>query len=395
MKTQNKQVKVLIPIFGLMLFLVNGDSYATSPLLIQIANDFGLSITRAGLSFVTYMIPFGFFTIIFGPLSEKFGKVPIINIAALGTAIFSIIGGLAPSFLILCLCRILNGMFAAAIMPVSMALIGETAGNDPETLQSSLGKTMALMFLGGAIAPAIGGLISFFGSWRIVYIVYGVLEFFIAILILTKVKIPTKKIQVKGMYKEAFANKELIRTVLLLLIVGMAVLGTFTYTGKFVEVSTGYSILVVGLILSCFGLGSMMGGRMSVKLRQKLKSKYFIFAGFLGFISLLGLIFFPIITVIPFALFGYGLSFMLIQPMLIARAQSLFPKHRGIVMSLCSFNMCVGGGLGAFANGLLLKNFNSFSYIFVIGAAAYLVVGLILTVMEGKKVNLMSQVQEQ
>ena len=353
---ENKQLKIFIAIFGFMTFLVNGDSYATSPILIQIANEFGISISKAGLTFVAYMIPFGLFTIIFGPLSEKYGKTKIINIAAIGTAFFSVLGGFVHNFLLLCICRIFNGAFAAAIMPVSMALIGETAGNDSNTLRSSIGKTMSLMFLGGAVAPAIGGLLSFIGSWRLVYIVYGILEFIIGLLILFIIRVPSKRVQIRGIYKEAILNKELVRTVLLLSLIGMAVLGTFAYTGKYVEKSTGYSILFVGLILSCFGVGSVMAGRMSVKIRERLQSKYFIFASLIGIISFLGFIFLPNIAVIPFALFGYGFSFMLIQPMMIAKAQSSFPKHRGIVMSMASFNMCIGGGLGTFLNGIILAN---------------------------------------
>jgi len=384
---ENKQLKILIPFFGIMLFLVNGDTYATSPMLIQIANEFGLNITVAGLSFVTYMLPFGFFTLIFGPLSEKFGKVVIINIAAFSTAIFSIVGGFAPNFITLCLCRALNGAFAAAIMPVSMALIGEKAGQDQTTLQSSLGKIMALMFLGGAVAPAIGGLISFFGSWRIVYIIYGILEFIMSVLILSKIRIPSQGVALKGVYKEAFANRNLIGTVLIISLVGMAVLGTFTYMGKFIEQKTGYSILIVGLILSCFGIGSMIGGRVSVKLRQKFQSKYFIFTSLIGVVSLLSFVFFPIIEVIPFALLGFGLSFMLIQPMLIAKAQSLFSKHRGIVMSMCAFNMCVGGGVGTLINGAILKNFSNYIYIFIIPAVLFGIIGLVLTILEKKVVH--------
>lgn len=376
---KDKQLKTFIAIFGFMTFLVNGDSYATSPMLIQIANEFGISISQAGLTFVAYMIPFGFFTVIFGPLSEKYGKVIIINIAAIGTALFSVAGGLVNNFYLLCLCRILNGIFAAAIMPVSMALIGETAGDDPDTLRSSIGKTMSLMFLGGAVAPAIGGLLSFIGSWRLVYIVYGVFEFVIGLLILFRIRVSSVKNHTRGIYKEALSNKELIQTVLLLSLIGMAVLGTFAYTGKFIEKSTGSSILVVGLILSCFGIGSMAAGRMSVKIRKRLQTKYFMFAGLVGMISFAGFIFFPKIYVIPFAMFGYGFSFMLIQPMMIAKAQASFPKHRGIVMSLASFNMCIGGGVGTFLNGIILSNLKNYSYIYMIGAVLFFIVAIIAT----------------
>ena len=96
-------------------------------------------------------------------------------------------------------------------------------------------------------------------------------------------------------------------------------------------------------------------------------------------ISFAGFIFFPKIYVIPFAMFGYGFSFMLIQPMMIAKAQASFPKHRGIVMSLASFNMCIGGGVGTFLNGIILSNLKNYSYIYMIGAVLFFIVGIIAT----------------
>lgn len=384
---KNKQLNIFIPIFGLMLFLVNGDSYATSPLLIQIANEFSINISKTGFTVVAYMIPFGIFTIIFGPLSDKFGKTLIINIAAFGTAIFSVLGGLMQNFLLLSICRALNGIFAAAIMPVSMALIGETAGEDPDKLHDSIGKTMAIMFLGGAVAPAIGGLISFIGSWRLVYIIYGIGEFIIGLLILFKINVQSKiqkEFQIKRIYSEAFLNKELIYTVLLLSIIGMTVLGSFTYTGKYIEQTTKYSILLVGLILSCFGIGSMAAGRVSVKLKQKLKTKYFFIASMIGVISFTALVFFPNILVIPFTLFGFGFSFMLIQPIMIAKAQNSFPKHRGVVMSMAAFNMCIGGGIGTLLNGFIIKQWG-YDYIYLTGAIFFILIGIIATIITKKK----------
>ena len=127
-----KILKTMIPVLGFMLFFVQGDSVATSPMLITIARDFNISISQAGLTAVVYMIPFGLFTIIFGPLGDKYGKIGMIRFAAFGTAIFSILGGFAPNLQSLILCRILNGIFAAALMPVSMALIGEVTGDNKE-----------------------------------------------------------------------------------------------------------------------------------------------------------------------------------------------------------------------------------------------------------------------
>ncbi len=372
-----------------MLFFVQGDIYATSPLLIKIAEDLGISISQAGLSAVFYMIPFGLFTIIAGPLGDKFGKIKLIYIAAFGTTIFSGLSGIAPDLFSLCVFRAVNGAFASAIMPVSMALIGDLSGDNPRQLHSSLSRTMALMFFGGAVAPVIGGALSYFGSWRFVYFTYGIFELIMSVLIITLIRMEFKgdrNLTIRKAYSEAFSNKELIRIVTIMSLLGMTVLGLFTYTGKYTEQSLGISVFHVGLILAFYGIGSLFGGRIAPRLKERMNSNYFIVASGIGVISLLLLTFIPSIYLFPVSLFGFGLAFTLIQPMLVALAQSSFPQKRGTVMSLASFNMTIGGGLGTLLYGFILKQYD-FMVIYLIGILLFLGIAVFTTMILYRKLR--------
>ena len=151
----------MVMVLGLMLFWVQGDNYAASPLIVQIAKDFNLSISQAALSITSYMLPFGLFTLIFGPLADRFGKAKIINTAAFGTSIFSCLGAIAFNLTSLCIIRAVNGAFAAAIIPVTMSLIGDVHGHDPEAAESALARVFGMMVLGGACATAIAGALCF------------------------------------------------------------------------------------------------------------------------------------------------------------------------------------------------------------------------------------------
>ena len=61
MKDNTKSNQMII-VLGLMLFWVQGDIYAASPLIVEIAKERNLSIGEAALSITTYMLPFGLFT---------------------------------------------------------------------------------------------------------------------------------------------------------------------------------------------------------------------------------------------------------------------------------------------------------------------------------------------
>lgn len=377
MNKKNKMILVL----GLMAFLANGDNYAAAPLIIKIAEDLNLTINVAALSVTAYMLSFGAFTLLFGPLSDRFGKVKIINIAALGTAIFSMLGAFAFNLPSLIFFRAMNGAFGAGIFPVTMALVGQSF--DDKNRHKALGKVMGLMFLGGATATAIGGIISFYGSWRMVYFIYGLAELILAIImlkVLERDKPVIKHLNYINAYKEPLTNFGFMKIVITVLFLGFSVFGSFTYSGTLIKEVTGFNILLVGLILSLFGVGTVIGGRIAPKIKMKIGAKFLGLAGVIGSISLFILSLSDNIFLLGIALFGFGVAFISLQSTLISTAQEKLPKMRGTAMSLASFNMFVGGAIGTSLNGVVMKNFGT-SQIFINTAFVLFVVGIIATIL--------------
>lgn len=380
-----KTIGFTISMLAFMAFWANGDNYAAAPLIIKIAEDLNITISVAALSATSYMLTFGFFTIIFGPLSDRYGKVKIINIAAFGTAIFSMLGAFAQDINYLLIVRGLNGAFAAGIFPVTMALVGELVPGKER--QSTIGKVMGMMFLGGAAATLIGGTVAYFGSWRHVYFIYGVVEFIIAVVMVIYLKRDVVVKTEQGLftpYKEAFKSKRLVAIIAIIFVMGYAVFGTFTFLGEYLNQITDMSLVLIGLTLSSFGVGTVVGGKIAPKLRMKLKGKYLLFFGVLGGISLLLI---PVVTnviVIAVLLFTFGFSFISLQSYLVMNAQNTLPNFRGTAMSLASFNMFVGGGIATIVNGRIIEN-GSISIIFIVAGILLSILGIISTLVLHKK----------
>jgi predicted MFS family arabinose efflux permease len=117
-----------------------------------------------------------------------------------------------------------------------------------------------------------------------------------------------------------------MRLVFTIFFVGFSVFGTFTYSGTLLQEITGSNLLVVGLILSLFGLGTVFGGRIAPKLKKHLKNKFLILAGSLGFSSLLTLGTVNQLFLLCLSLFGFALAFIFMQSTLISTAQEKLPK---------------------------------------------------------------------
>lgn len=381
MKNKSKMILLL----GFMAFLANGDNYAAAPLLLNIAKDLNLKVETAAVSVTAYMLAFGAFTLLFGPLSDRFGKVRVINTAAMGTAVFSILGSLAFNLPSLIFLRAMNGAFAAGIFPVTMALVGQSF--DDANRHKALGKVMGLMFLGGATATAVGGALAYFGSWRLVYAIYGAGELFLALLMLKMLERDTPVVTTLNYitaYREPLKNFKFMRIVLTIFFVGFSVFGTFTYSGKLLQEITGYQVLGVGLILSLFGVGTVLGGRIAPKVKKKTGGLYFIITGMIGFLALYTLSANKNIYALSLSLFFFGVAFIFLQSTLVTAAQEALPRTKGTAMSMASFNMFVGGAIGTGINARIIGSYG-ISKIYLVASIILLLVGFVTSIFLRKK----------
>src|SRR5206468_2672485 len=66
---------------GAGIFMINLDSRVIAPLLPTIATAFHTSVSAAGILISAYMFPYGFFQLVYGPLSDRLGKVKVVAFA--------------------------------------------------------------------------------------------------------------------------------------------------------------------------------------------------------------------------------------------------------------------------------------------------------------------------
>jgi predicted MFS family arabinose efflux permease len=371
-----KKDKQMLFYLGLMGFFTNGDIYSGAPLIVKIAEDLSITVSNAALSVTAYMLAFGLFTLILGPMGDRYGKSRIMIISSFGTAIFSCLCIFANNLPLLIFLRAANGALAAGNMPISMAIVGEKFQG--EQLQGAVGKLMGWMLLGGAFATIIGGAISYIASWKGVYLAYGVAELIISFLLLNTLepsKRTIKKLNYFDIYGKAIANGKLMSVVLLIIVSGFAVFGSFTYTGELVSKHTDLNILSIGFVLAFFGIGGIAGSNVIEKIRMKIGNNVCIVAGVIGSIALFQLSHISYYPLISLLLFFVGVMFVFVHSANLIMAQSIIPNMRGTAMALVSFGMFCGSGIGTLVNNRILEK-SVIENIFISAALIFLCLGL-------------------
>jgi multidrug resistance protein len=130
------------------------------PLLPFYAETFGASALVVGLLSTSYSLMQFLFAPLWGRLSDRIGRRPVILIGLFGSFAAYLIFGLANSIVVLFAARICAGI-AGANIPTAQAFIADTT--TPENRAKGMGLVGAAFGLGFVFGPAIGGFLSRWG----------------------------------------------------------------------------------------------------------------------------------------------------------------------------------------------------------------------------------------
>jgi len=125
------------------------------PILPLYAEDFGATPFVATALVATFSAAQLVFSPVWGRVSDRIGRKPVLVLSLAGTAVGSLITGLAGSLWVLFLGRLLDGVSGASVS-VAQAAVADVA--PPEQRAKLLGLLGAAFGLGFVAGPAIGGL---------------------------------------------------------------------------------------------------------------------------------------------------------------------------------------------------------------------------------------------
>jgi predicted MFS family arabinose efflux permease len=353
-------IKRLILVLGLAGFIVMADNWVVSPLLPTIAHDFSVDPASAGVLIAAYMLPFGLFQLVYGPLADRFGKLRVVIISLALFTVATALCAFAAGIHDLTAFRALTGIFAAATMPVSMALIGDVV--PMQERQKAIAAFMGIAFLGQATSMTIGGTIAALSSWRGVFLVYAVVAVVIVVALYASTRAFSGQLQgdphsqFLRPYGRLLTHGPSLRTYLLVFVEGALILGSFSYAGAYAAKVLGFETLGIGLLMAVFGVGVIGGSRFSGRLAARFGRPRLVAMG-LGFAAAADLLLATAgshLAVFAVAILLLGLGFMFAHSSFLTIATGFAERARGAAMSLIAFAFMVGGSGGTMLGGRII-----------------------------------------
>ena len=157
----NRIFLVLLSLFVVMLgygILLPTLPYYTERLALKDNLDTDLINFHIGMLTSIYPLFQLLFVIVWGKLSDKYGRKPIILLGLVGFVVMNLLTGLATSLPMLYIARIIGGIFTSAVIPVSNAYLSD--------ITSEKRRTKIMAWSGVAISsgvifgPVLGGFLS-------------------------------------------------------------------------------------------------------------------------------------------------------------------------------------------------------------------------------------------
>lgn len=138
------------------------------PAFPAMASSLGLSdANRIQFVISVFLAGTGIGALVHGPLSDRFGRRPILLIATVGAAIFSLACSISPNFEWLLAMRFAHGLLAAAMGVLVVSVIRDQFEGDAMARRMS---TIFLIFMiVPVIAPTAGQVVLFFAGWRMIF----------------------------------------------------------------------------------------------------------------------------------------------------------------------------------------------------------------------------------
>jgi predicted MFS family arabinose efflux permease len=334
-------------------FLVYYSNYMIAPLIPALSREFAATPYQLGWLVPGFSIAYGISTLIYGILSDRFGRIPILLILLFFASIATMMISLAATARELITLRILSGIGSGGIVTIALASIGDRY---PYALQGRpmgkiFGAIAAGMGLGSSLGPILNPLLGWRNEFRVLACGLALMSIFVGRH--TGSFVHTK--QGSHPYRKIAFEYLLIldaprggRTMAFIFCNGGFHGGVFAWLGLLIASRYHLEDLGIGIVLAGYGLpdllfGGIIGGWGDRYGRRYVVPLGFLWAGICAFLLALPTSRFLAAVIIT----ALSIGFEATHPLMSSIVTSLDPRHRGQITGFATFTKFLGMGVGA------------------------------------------------
>jgi YNFM family putative membrane transporter len=159
---------------------------ATDTLLPQLAAEFSVTAGSAASVVTAFALSYGLLQAVYGPLGDRYGRYVMVCATTLASALGTFACAWATTLDTLILARFAAGATVGALIPLSMAWIGDVVAYDKR--QALIARFLLGQILGTAFGQSVAGILAEHFGWRAIFVVLGVLYLLVGMLLLLELR---------------------------------------------------------------------------------------------------------------------------------------------------------------------------------------------------------------
>jgi predicted MFS family arabinose efflux permease len=356
------QVSMLpVYIVSLATFIICFQGFMVAPLLPMLSEQFGTTVRHVSFIEPAYLLGYGLFTLVYAPLSDRFGRFRIIAFCLVMFSLFTLLTAFVNGINQMIFLRLLTGIGTAGIAPTTISWISDTYPY--EKRGHALGIFFGSMAGGTAFGSSAGALITSLIGWQWLFAGVAIIGLVIFALIWIRQKnifgkreaVAQTRDNIMLSFRSILSTGRARRTYFYVLFNGMFHSGIFAWLGYFFYKNYGLNELQIGLALLGYGIPGLFLGPLLGKLADRYGRNRIIPLGlFLGAVTVLLLSqnFSLAASCVLVALLSLG--FDLSHP-LFAAIVTTFSSKKGAATGLFAFFLFSGYGLGSLVLSLIVN----------------------------------------
>lgn len=324
---------------------------------------FGAGQPAVQLTFSGFIAAYGGLQLVYGPLSDRFGRKPLLLFGLALALAGSVLAAFAPSLAVLTFARVLQGAGSAAGMVIGRAMVQDLfTGSERTRMMAFVGMTMGVC---PPLATVVGGQLHVRFGWQANFVLMAVLA--TVLLVAAWRGLPARRPghpAASGPRELLAGYRRLLREPAFLLYVAMLASTTatfYTFLGGAPLVLKGYGVTPerVGWYIMCIPVAYIFGNLWTSRLVRHSTDRRILRMG--QVLTLSGLLLVlalglagagsPLALALPLVLLGVGHG--LLAPPTLAGTVGLVPALAGSAAAVGGLMQQMSGAFASFAVGLV------------------------------------------
>jgi len=367
-------------LIALASFAANLSVRAIDPVIPHIADDLSISIAQAAGLSSALAFTFAIVQPIIGAFADLIGKARVMVACLALLGIGSIMGAFATTFPVLLVTRILCGIGAGGVFPVTLSLTSDLIPVGER--QIAISRVLAGAMIGNILGSAVGGVVGDLLGWR------GVLELLGISTLLASVAVGVglsraSTVIVSGAsslaalwhgYKVLFHNPRTRVCYSIVFFEGCCILGVFPFVAAFLFDLGETRLSIAGIVIAGFALGGLVYTASVTRLLPWLGVRGLMIGG--GILMALQLVVLGLGLPWPAQMASFvvmGLGFYMLHGCMQVFASELAVEARATSMSLHSCFFFLGQTAGPIAYGFGISHIGKMPMLILCGIMVTLV----------------------